>query len=644
MARLNSLKPGSAWTWRVVLALGASLAGAPPAFASCAAPSPDPQCRADFDQFSAIAWTGGQFVAAGHLKSGPPSLWTLAFVNSDGKIASRRDLAFKSPADMSDDIAAIEIKKVLALPKGVLALVGTLRLAHSSWISTFAAVVGLDGQIKWFRPQIDASANLMFQSAAYDPVLNRVIAVGRRTSGGDDGSCTNWSQSYTQGFDVANGDLVAPQAVQGTAAKGLNNRQGIYDIAPIDNGRQFAIVGFSTVPNGDSGRCKDEILVGVLSPPAGAAAAKATWNAIMSPPFVDDGQSEEDGFAIAPLGMSEAIITGQKTARGVDHALAHAVRVRWSPFAVEGVLSAPDAGDSSRFRFIVPMRDPGRFLLGGSISQGPQKLPHASMTQVVSNNLRQNEELSVSNGAADIFAAATSSQGRSMVAGYGIDEKGGHVGWLDVLGAAASAVPEAPAPRAAIDRSAIDLDTIQPVDDAIPLKLTGQTAHYLKRRVPDFSQLDIALTVTTPQVVRILAVVGKGEVDMELADIAGHLLDFSNYRGAAPQLLVAKLASGTYKLSLFTQKDVRDIQIELGVSDEISVAALLKLMSTLGEQKSREQLATQLTNSGFSNPPEPSIALGGETALSVLAAQAGTNGNFGPNRVGVVLTKMVESR
>ena len=126
--------------------------------------------------------------------------------------------------------------------------------------------------------------------------------------------------------------------------------------------------------------------------------------------------------------------------------------------------------------------------------------------------------------------------------------------------------------------------------------------------------MDLALNVSAPLVLRTGVLTGKGEVDVALTDEFGRLVDFSNYRGSAPQLLIAKLMQGNYKLSVFTQNAVRDIQIELGSTNEIAVASLSKMMSVLGDVRLRRQLSEQLTADGFSEPPDPLIALGGETA------------------------------
>ena len=108
-----------------------------------------------------------------------------------------------------------------------------------------------------------------------------------------------------------------------------------------------------------------------------------------------------------------------------------------------------DSGNPSRFRVAVPIRDPSHFLLAGSMSQGPQKSARAAITQVVANDLKQNDDLAVTNGAADILDAASSPNGRVIVAGFGLNEKGARVGWLDsaVSGVSAAGVP-APTQRA----------------------------------------------------------------------------------------------------------------------------------------------------------------------------------------------------
>ena len=202
-------------------------------------------------------------------------------------------------------------------------------------MSGLVLVVGADGKALWAREKVDPTANVLFQSGAYDRVTNHIIAVGRRTLGIDDGTCATWSQSYVQGFNAARGDLAQPEILGGTDAKGPNNRQGVYDIEPDQKSGQFVFVGFATVPKGDGARCKDHIMAGTLSPAIGAATPDAPWRLTQPAPFADDGQAGEDGFAILSLGAGHYLIAGQKTTPGSDHSEAHALRIRLAPFMVE---------------------------------------------------------------------------------------------------------------------------------------------------------------------------------------------------------------------------------------------------------------------------------------------------------------------
>jgi hypothetical protein len=634
----TSRRPRPIRGWSLLATVALFICFGAPVFASCAAPSPDEQCRKDFDTFTAVASVDNSFVAVGHLKTASPSQWTLAVLNGAGIISAQHDLVLKAPPDVNDDIASVEFTKAVALSKTSLALVGYLKFAGKSWFSSFALVVSTEGQIKWFRVSPDDNVNLMFQSAVFDSVRNRIIAVGRRTLGGDSGTCANWSQSYVQGFDAASGVRVEPQYARGATVKGPTDRQALYDIAPIKGGTQFAVVGFATVA-GENGRCKDEILAGVLSAPK--SAASAAWNSEYLDPFVDDNPSEEDGFAIASLGGSEALIAGYKIAGGTSHSVAHAVRIRFRPFEVESVFSGADVADPSRFRFLVSTGDRSYFLLGGSISGGAS--PKASVAQVVSDALKQSGSLPVATGAADLVAATVTQQGRVMVAGFGLDEAGQRVGWLNAVGAYSAAAPSAASPHIAIDKNAIDLETIAQIDGAYPVKATDKTLRYVKHRVDTSSEFKIAMTVTNPQALHIAGRAGKGEIDLALMDGDGHLIDFSNYRGDAPQLLVVNLAPGNYEIIVFAQKGTKDVEIEVGGGSAVNVAALHTLMSVLSSESLRERLADDLTKSGFSVPPEPSIALGGETALSVLAAEYGAHTPFGPKNIGGSLAAMFKN-
>lgn len=169
------------------------------AWASCAAPSPDPECRAEFDLLSSVTWAATKFVTVGHVKGATPSVWTIAVVDLSGRPVPQREISWRRP-NGSDDLVAVDFKKILALPQNSIGLIGNLRLAHSSWFSGVVLALGADGKVLWEREVTDPTANYLFQSGTYDPGSNRIIAVGRRTIGNDDGTCTNWSQSYVQGL------------------------------------------------------------------------------------------------------------------------------------------------------------------------------------------------------------------------------------------------------------------------------------------------------------------------------------------------------------------------------------------------------------------------------------------------------------
>jgi hypothetical protein len=72
--------------------------------------------------------------------------------------------------------------------------------------------------------------------------------------------------------------------------------------------------------------------------------------------------------------------------------------------------------------------------------------------------------------------------------------------------------------------------------------------------VNGFSDSLIALPTgrTTPQ---------HGGPDLTLIDANGRLMDFSKYRGDAPQLFLATLDPGTHRLSVLVEKDAKNIGI-----------------------------------------------------------------------------------
>jgi hypothetical protein len=618
------------------LAIVAALLGGGFAFASCATPDADARCWSDFDRFGAVAWAGNEFVAVGHLRNRPDSDWALAHISADGRRGAVNELPPSHDENGQSNVTAVELQRIVPLPNGVFALIGWVHFTRSNWLAGIVLAVDASGRFKWAGSPGYTDANAMFRSGIYDASANIVIGVGRRTSGRDpDGTCRDWSQSYIQGFDASSGALVEPQILNGEPAPGPRNRQGLYDIAPAGRPGQYAFVGFQTVPDSTGARCTDEILAGMVAP--GNRAGKTQWTIAPVIVFPDDGVGNEDGYAIRAVGPNEYVLAGQIGDYTNGPSLAHGVRFSINPTAsnpliLKGSLDSPTgdlatAHGGARFRVVTPVGDASHLLFAGSASS-TSKGGNASLTQVVSTDFSKVERPVVADGgAADIADAASSPKGQVLTAGSAIDDKGQRVGWLELFGSGAFRSDTAPGAvagqRAVPDRSAPALlKSLARVGSAYQLPdsaVVGPSRYYLTG-LPAGLPLDIAFSVPSPSLIHARVLVGSGHMDLTLSDGDGRLLDFSNNRGGAPQVLLDRLRPGKYTLSLLAENDVKDVEFDIGRAEPVDFVAISKAIFDMTPD-ARDKLSELLAKAGVSPPSEPSIGAGGETLLSLLAAR-----------------------
>jgi hypothetical protein len=593
--------------------------------AGCDAPDSDARCWSQFDDFHSVVSVEDGYIAVGHVRKQPG--WSMVHISSDGHRGAIVAIPTWRP-----DATSVQFNRIIALPKGELALIGSFRPKNSTWQAGLVMAVDSGGRLKWVNERIEPNANVLFQSGIFDPPANIIIAVGRKTSGPDpDGACRNWSQSYVQGFSMfSKGTLAAPSFEVGETADGLNNRQAIYDIVSTESPEHYAFVGFKSEPDATPGHCRDRILIGVLSSGVPQWFVKAFA-------LPSRGSGSEDGYAIRNVNPGEYVVAGQSGDLVNGPSFAQAFRLKLNPLTVEGVFQSPNsdlvgASGSARFRAMAQIRDAKHLIFAGSISSSAQGIGNTAFSQVAPVDLNKPEAaVATEEGAADIYAIAASPTGSVLAAGHAIDRNGQWNGWLEFIGRpdlqralAATPSPTADNQRAVPNHSAPPLfQTLARTgaDYQLPDRaLIGDSKYYIPAILAGSPEVDVDFSTSSTLTLRARLLTGKGEVDLLLRDGEGHLVDFSNYRNGAPQLLYVTLRPGKYILSLLVEKDASDIEFDLGRASEIDVAPLSKATANLDPQK-RDELAAGLAAAGVSQPSEPSIAIGSETLLSLIAAK-----------------------
>jgi hypothetical protein len=221
-------------------------------------------CQTDFTTISSVARTAKGFLAVGQIKKGTDLNLGLLRLTPSGQTAGTSSLPI--PADFVSGGAAVvgESRKIIALPDGGALILAQLSIGVDKQIA-WALRVSADGGVIWNRAFTGDPVGLtIFNSAYYEKDGDRLIIVGRRTSGYDEGRCTNWSQSLVVTLKASNGQSLPeiPTFFIGSQGGAPNNRQAIWDIIAGEKPNTYTVTGFSTSASAaKSGECQDDVLV-----------------------------------------------------------------------------------------------------------------------------------------------------------------------------------------------------------------------------------------------------------------------------------------------------------------------------------------------------------------------------------------------
>jgi hypothetical protein len=617
----------SAWVGLV----GAVLAGIPftsPALAACGDEARI-QCRAEFETMAAIARSGDGFSAVGWLKSNPQSGVALIRLTRTG--APRGNLLpIPLPANLPASVSAAP-RKLLALPNGDVVLLGDITITEAQVVRQvgWAARIAANDRIVWNRTYPDSPNTTIFHSGLYEANGDKVILVGRRTSGADPASrCEFWSQSLILPVAAATGNPLGQRPITfGDQNKSFTNRQAIYDIIPGERAGSYVVTGFQTAKNAQSDTCQDNIFVAALS-----AQSDIRWTSqaqsFGSPIY------NELAVAIRPAGSGRYLVAGQgrdETKGGAPAAQAYRVRMAAPP--VEALLNTPYPADGSdktggdRYRVIVPLPDRGRFLLAGSVSASREGNNRA-MWQIVSPDLRTNGNPQVLNspGSSDILDAVLTPDNKVLAVGKWTDE-GRSIGWVGFIGDA-----DAPstAARRPPDRNLPRLTQLPATNGVMQLPDTALStgAAFFENNVTAGTQYDLALTVSRERTIKISAYTESGDVDLVILDSNRKPIEFTNFKQSAAEFMVAALVPGEYLISMVVQTRVPSLELRLGPATAANANVTTKLQALSDQQ--RAQFASTLATAGYNPPSNPDISLGGETVRALLAIQEGAQREVDP--------------
>jgi hypothetical protein len=629
--------------WLAVVA--AALMLSTPAAGGCLR-SEGVQCPEDFKSLSAVAWAGDHFALAGLEKTATLSGLAVLHVSHDGR--TLRKVTIPWPQELSYDAnISADVRKLVSLPNKTLVLIANLLTKeptpkYSGWVIG----VSSDGKMIWSQVFADDSASIILNSAYYETTADRIIVVGRKQIGSENPPCANWSQSYIQGVTGTNGKLVQPSIVQGTQVRGPSNRQAIYDIEAGETKGTFVLAGFATAPRKGGGICQDGMLVSTL-----IEQGVDQWR-LADARRLGSKDGNEVAFSIRSIGRGSYLLAGYGRDLVTSAPAAQVYRIKLAPFAIEASKSFPYPEDGSdkdggdQFRVAVPIEDGSRFVVAGSVRTRAKDAKQAAW-RTISADLSQVEPFAVLNepGGSDILDAAISPNGRVMAVGTaGMDNTDEQLGWFGFIGTSRNVAASNQLFRRDSDRRLPKLSSL-PISDGVfqlPPTAASAGAAYLQDQVASLSNIDLALSVLEEKTIGITAHATSGDVDLLLLDASKRLVTFSNFKGSATELMIARLQPGKYTISVIAQDNIRDVEIRISPAREINTSDIARLQ-TLSEAQ-RVRLSEQLVSDGYTPAVEPVIAFGAESVRAVIAAQEGASRPIGPKGIGATLTELLGIR
>lgn len=613
------------------------------------------RCLPQADVLTSIVGVGPDFAAVGSAARDGVTQPVLLRLSASGDVL--RTIALPWPLGRPPEPKAVaEARRLVALPRGDMVVIGQAWYPGEPSAASWAVRVTETGRVVWSRTFSDPALSIVLVAAAYDEANERVILGGRLTEGADDGQCTKWSQSLVQVLNAATGADAMRPLLRGERGRSAGNREAISDIAPGGGPGRFVVSGFVTVPANRPGRrCLDAMFVGSLAPAGqgqGQGLSLSTLGRLETP-----GASEV-ASSIRPSGVAgQYVVAGFRRDQVNEAPAALGLVVRAAPFAVLRTMSTaypPDRSDrtgSDQFRVALPLPRTKEVLFAGFASSGRD--PRRAMWQAASPDLQQVALPTIAGtGGTDVFDAAANAQGSVLLAGRWSDATGRGVAFVRPLGAAGgvaatglAAGPGAgPAGLRPPEARLPDIATLPLVDGSyrIPPAAVASGGGWAGGQLPAGGQVSLALRLAERRTVKVSFATDRGEADLLVLDEAGRPVAFSNFGGAATEMLIATLPAGEYSVRLLPHVGAGSYQVRLAPAQEIPVRAI-GMLQRLSEER-RASLAQDLAAAGYASAPEPAIALGAETVRSLLAEQerAGARRAVGPDGIGRTLATLVE--
>lgn len=521
------------------------------------------------------------------------------------------EVQLRRPDWLAPDLPAPVVNALAARPDGGILAIGWATQQGEDKLRQVGAIalVTVDGDATWLDPvTLDDKASIILHSAVYDASADRFMIVGRVTSGGDDGTCKEWSQAIAFSVSAEPEQSVSRRTIArfGSTGKGPRNRVALLDVVPGQKANEFVAVGFMTEANMRLDGCQDDAIAMRLEQ------ANGSWR-LGKPYALANSMENEVATAIVAAGGGRYVFAGNGAlASKAKATLTGSFGFSGGPPGTQ-TLALPDAGDANggdRYRALAAMRAPGKFLAAGSASASRAGRNQAIWTTIRADGNAEGQTRYLSrDGGSDILDLAVGSNGRILAVGtHGSGTA--RIGWLGMvldqqLIAAKRRLPDPALPL-------IETNAATAFVDADIAKGTG-----LRRRSASAGQaFEMPIVLSAEMELSVSALAARGDLDMLLSAKDGRFVAQSSNSGDAGEYLSAKLPAGEYRLTAIAASDVGEYEVRLARQslEAGTWSVLLQL-----DAATRQELAAQLESAGYGSAGNPTIAFGGDTVRAFLA-------------------------
>lgn len=592
-----------------IIAIIGGLLASQAAMASCDLDGPG-RCVAEFRELLGVTADGARrLVAVGQLRTPPAPGREVALATV---VPPGPPIGVAPPTNLPNldgrPLSYVEGREIVRLSAGEFAVFGIAIYGEgqAATYAGWAARVGLDGRTRWSLayPGPRETHNLFHSGLAASD--GRLLAAGRRQLGPDPGGdCSAWSRALILPIDAETGSALPGEIVDGAGRE----RRAFYAGAEYP-GQGFLFTGFATGPDARRpGKCQDDFLYQRFD---------ASLQVIDRQQF-GHPTGNDIGFRVAIL--DDTIFLAGAGVMDSPSAFLDSVPVAGGvPISFRRTV-----GEGGRDYFTAIARHPvaGDTIVAGAWSETASAWYRAWWFRL-GDDMVPTEEVAVrAYPGSSISGVGILPDGTAVGVGYVRTEPGvtaEQYGWVVDIdpGGSAPALPVLTVRPA--DSSLPPLDGLETRDGAfLAGSLRGAPLAYYHGPAEGGARYELAFDVGTATGLRIVVHPEGGDIDAVLRDEDGRLVDFSNYRRIATEVLEAAAQPRRYRLQILVNDPVAGFDVVLAA---IEPAGFPDSITGPVSLDGRRDLASALAGSGYFPGSEIEISVSPETIRAFIAAQS----------------------